>query len=89
MTLEFCDKSGNLQQDASKETSGVITTPNLVNGFEEFSTSGYNFCYVKLTNIPDYSWCGVNITNTVFILDRVTFVLHTMFINPPPTVSGQ
>ena len=62
MTSEFCDKSGNLQQDATEEPSGVITTPNLVNGSEEFGTSGYNFCYVKLTNIPDYSWCGVAIT---------------------------
>ena len=62
MTLKFCDQHGNVQQDASQEPSGVVTTPNLLTGSAEFSTGGYPFCYVRLTKIPDYSWCGVAIT---------------------------
>ena len=50
VTLTFCDPNPYVQQDVSQQASA------------EFNTGGYWFCYVTLTNIPDYSWCGVHIT---------------------------
>ena len=62
MTLKFCDQHGNVQQDASQEPSGVVTTPNLLTGPAEFGTRTYAYCSVTLTNLHDHSWCGVNVT---------------------------
>ena len=61
VTLTFCDPNGIVQQDVSQQASGVIRTPNLRTGSAEFSPGGYAFCFVTLTYIPDYSWCGVHI----------------------------
>ena len=68
MTLTFCNQNGNrnaqqsVYQNVNQHPSGKIASPNLLTGSAEFSTGGYRFCYVTLTNIPDYSWCGVYIT---------------------------
>ena len=62
VTLTLCDPNLLVQQDVSQQASGVIITPNLRTGSAEFSTGRYPFCSVTLTNIPDYSWCGVHIT---------------------------
>ena len=62
MTLTFCDQNGYVQQDASQHASGVKTIQNLLSGSAEFSTGGYAFCFVTLTNVSDYSWCGIYVT---------------------------